>query len=150
MSRIELPRLRARWRRPFAAVAWPVHGRPVLLDGELRQRRWFRFHRVVLATADVAVQPRRPRRLVLRVSSGARVVEADLLRLTDTGGWSRTPGELEALAGDLDAVAAPLAGALRQQAAFLRGDVPYLSFSPLAPYVGRDGTVMDDIGHMLP
>ncbi|MFP5336256.1 MAG: hypothetical protein ACLGIV_13190 [Actinomycetes bacterium] len=150
MSRMELPRLRARWRRPFAALAWPVRGRPVLAGGVLRQRRWFRSHRVELATAGVTVQPRRPRRLALRVSSGASAVEVDLLRLTVTDGWSRTPEELDALADALDAVAAPVAGALRQQAAFLRGDVPYLSFSPLAPYVGRDGSVIEDIGHALP
>lgn len=147
---MELPRLRAAWRRPFAALAWPVRGRPVLADGVLRQRRWFRGHRVELATADVTVQPRRPRRLALRASSGASAVEVDLLRLNVSNGWSRTPEELEALAEGLDAVAAPLAGALRQQAAFVRGDVPFLSFSPLAPYVGRDGSVIEDIGHALP
>lgn len=147
---MELPRLRARWWRPFAALAWPVRGRPVLTEGELRQRRGLRVHRVELATADVTVQPRRPQRLAVRTASGTSVVEVDLLRLTGTNGWSRTPEELEALADGLDAVAAPVAGALRQQVAFLRGDVPYLSFSPLAPYVSRDGSVIEDIGHALP
>ncbi|NHC15923.1 hypothetical protein [Motilibacter deserti] len=118
------------------------NGAPVLRDGVLEQRRGLRVRRVALRDAAVELVPGRPRRLSLR----AGTVEVELLRVWPGGGRSRSPDELEALAAALGPAAAPVAEALRAQAAHLRGELGLPDFSPLAAYVGRSGTRLGDLG----
>jgi hypothetical protein len=148
---MELRRLGPAWARPLTALRETVTGTPLLDDGVLSQRRGLATRRAALATASaVTVRPRRPRRLTLVVSSAEGSIEVDLLRLGDVNGWSRTAEELEALADGLAPVAAPVAEGLRAQAAFLRSDVPYVSMSPLAPYVGPAEGAVDSVRDALP
>ncbi len=148
---MELRRLGPAWTRPLTTLRATVTGAPQLDDGVLSQRHGLTTRRVPLASATaVTVRPRRPRRLTLVVSSADGSIEIDLLRLGDVNGWSRTAEELEALADGLAPVAGPVAEALHAQAAFLRSDVPYVSMSPLAPYLGPAEGAVDRVRDSLP
>lgn len=151
MTALALPPLRSAWRSAVAAPGRVASGVPVLEGTVLSQRRGLGVRRVDLAAATaVEVLPRRPRRLAVRVAAGGSAVEVDLLRIDSIPGHTRTPAELEALAAALEGPAAPVAEALRRQAAFLSGDLPEPYLSPLAGFVGKAGSVVDDIGHGLP
>jgi hypothetical protein len=151
VTALPLPPLRAAWRSAVAAPGRVAAGVPVLEGTVLSQRRGLATRRVDLAAAtSVEVLPRRPRRLALRAGAGGTAVQVDLLRIDAIPGWTRTPAELEALAAALEPSAAPVAEALRRQAAFLSGDLPEPYLSPLAAFVGKSGSVVDDIGHGLP
>jgi hypothetical protein len=151
MAAMELRRLGPAWTRPLTALRATVSSTPHLDGGVLSQRRGLTTRRAALASATaVSVRPRRPRRLTLVVSSADGSIEVDLLRLGDVNGWSRTAEELEALADGIAPVAGPVAGALRTQAAFLRSDVPYVSMSPLAAFVGPAEGPVDRVRDAMP
>ncbi len=147
-AELELPALLGPVQKLLRAGGAVHHGRPVLRDGTLRQRRGVFVRDVDLRDAVVELVPRRPGTLLLCASAPGKV-EVELLRVRDMGGRSRTPAELEALADALGEDAAPIAKALFLPAAYTGRNFSLPNYSPLAPYAGKPGTLLGDIGDVI-
>jgi hypothetical protein len=142
---IALPPLYGPVRRTTRAPRLVLRGVPVLEGNDLVQRRSAGTLRVVLPIAEVELVPRRPERLGLRVRNHDEAwIEVELLRLGSTvgSGRSRTPAELDALAGALRDRHEQVRDALRAQALSLRAHGAVPAHSALASSVGKAGTAV--------
>lgn len=146
---LRLPRLLGPVQRVLRVSTLLYRGVPRLEVHDLVQRRGFLVRRVHLRTAALDVLPGRPGRVLLAAEHGRTVVQVELLRVWDTGGRSRTPAELDALAAAVGPARAALLSALQLQATHLRSSFGPPELSPLAAYAGQSGTVLSEIADTI-
>jgi len=146
---LRLPRLLGPVQRVVRVSTLLYRGVPRLEEYDLVQRRGFLVRRVHLRMAAFDVLPGRPGRVLLAAEHGRTVVQVELLRVWDTGGRSRTPAELDALAAAVGPTRAALLSALQLQATHLRSSFGPPERSPLAAYAGQSGTVLSEIADTI-